>query len=425
MALETTTTPEGLNIFVESIPDSRIANIQALIKTGSVHEAEHEAGLSHALEHCTHVTEMFPTRQSLRDFDGENSILSNANTSYNRIVHFGIGPYVDPIMKRMGEVLFRATFDPDYITNEVKAINREALRDLDDLEGVHRNGMYYGLFGKPYGRDILGYHDRLMFTPEQLQDYYKRQYVQSNMALVAVGNVHMDEILAGIEDYFDPTPNPKPRHRLPKPERLDVDSTGLLMVDSENARINISTAMNEKFVRKYNERKVFYETAIDVIRSQCLESLRFDAGIAYVADASILKYNHEKAWMISAHVTTGPEHVNKARFILDDVMSRPAESYSDKKIASSIGRLRTYWLQHADSPDGKVDLHMGNLEQGQQPGDLNAFAETVLSQTNEDIRSALGEITTYLAKRRPMTHITGSKKAIKNVDAVIDQYDLM
>lgn len=425
MALESMTTPEGLHIYVESIPDTRIANIQALVKTGSVHESESEAGLSHALEHCTHVTEMFPTRQSLREFDGENSILSNANTSYNRIVHFGLGPYVNPIMQRMGEVLFRATFEQDYIANEVKAINREALRDLDDIEGVHRNGMYYGLFGKPYGRDILGYHDNLTFTPDQLQEYYKRHYVQSNMALVAVGNVNMDEILLGIDKYFDPTPNPKPRHTLPEPVRLDADTTGLLMPDSENARINISTAMDKKFVRRYTERKVFYETAIDVIRSQCLESLRFDAGIAYVADASILKYNHKKAWMFSAHVTTGPEHVRLARRILDDTLSKPADSYSDKRIASSIGRLRSYWLQHVDSPDGKVDLHMGNLEQGQKPTDLNAFADTVLSQTNEDIRSALEDITTYLSEHRPMTHITGSKKAIKGVDETIHQSILM
>lgn len=425
MALETTTTPGGMSIYVDSIPGSRIANIQALVKTGSVHEAEHEAGLSHALEHCTHVTEMFPSRQSLRDFDGENSILSNANTSYNRIVHFGIGPYVDPIMRRTGEVLFRATFEEDYIANEVKAINREALRDLDDIEGVHRNGMYYGLFGKPYGRDILGYHDSLMFTPEQLQDYYKRHYVQSNMALVAVGNVQMEEILQMVDKHFTPTTRPKPRHSLPAPERLDVDTTGLLMPGSENARINISTAFDKKFVRKYNKRKVFYETAIDVIRSQCLETLRFEAGLAYVADASVLKYNHENAWLLSAHVTTGPEHVNKARKLLTEVLVRPAESYSDKKIASSIGRLRSYWLQHVDSPDGKVDLHMGSLEQGQEPNDLNRFADTVLSQTHKDIRLALGDIAKHLADNRPMTHITGSKKAIKGADAIIDQFTLM
>ncbi len=425
MTLEKRTTSEGLRIYVDTVPNSRIADIQVLIGTGSVHETDEEAGLSHALEHCTHVTEMFPTRQKLRDFDGENSILSNANTSYTRILHFGLGPYVEPIMQRMGEVLFRATFESDYVTNEVKAINKEAQRDLDDIEGVHRNGTYYGLFGVPYGRDILGYSDDLSFTPEQLRAYYKRHYVQSNMALVAVGNVTMEEILQNIDRYFEPTPSPKPHVILPKPQRLDANATGLLLPGSENARLTVSTPINKKFLKKYRERKVFYETAIDVIRSQCLESLRFDAGLAYTADASLLKHNHPNAWTIAGYVTTSPENIHQAHSIITDIMNSPADSYSDKKIASSIGRLKTYWLRHVDSSDGKVDLHTGSLEQGMEPANLEDFADTVLSQTPDKVRSALQEIVTYLSRHDSMTHITGPEQAIQNVDELIEQSTIM
>lgn len=423
MALEKATTREGLRVYLEPIPNSRIADIEVFIGTGSVHETEDEAGLCHALEHTVHVTEMFPSRQSLRDFDGENSILSNAYTSYNHTRHVGYGPFIDPLMQRMGQVLFRATFEPDYIANEVKAIQQEAKRDLDDLRGVHRNGVYYGLFGKPYGRDILGYNDKLAFTPEQLRDYYKVNYVQSNMALVAVGNVSMEEILQAVDTHFEPSDTQKPSVVLHDPHRMDADSTGLVRNDSENARISVSVPMDQEFVQRYLDRKVLYETAIDVLRSQYLESLRFDAGIAYEADASILKHNNPRAWMISGYVTTGPEHVQQARSIINDVMNKPAASYSDNRIKSSIGRSRAFWLKHVD--DNKIDLHAGSLEQGIEPGDLDHFADTVLSQTSDAVRVALDDILRYSNTQVSMTHITGPDAAVGNTDELIDQSTIM
>lgn len=423
MALEKITTDQGLRVYVESIPNSRIADIEVVIGTGSVHETENEAGLCHALEHTVHVTDKFASRQTLRDFDGENSILSNAYTSYNHTLHVGYSPYVDPLMQRMGEVLFRATFEPDYIANEVKAIQQEAKRDLDDLSGVHRNGMYYGLFGKPYGRDILGYNDRLAFAPEQLQEYYKRNYVQSNMALVAVGNVGMEEILQAVDRYFEPSVHDQPQFVLPQPQRLGANSTGLIRTDSENARISVSTPMAPEFVEHYLDRKVLYETAIDVMRSQCLESLRFDAGIAYEADASFLKHNNPNAWTITGYVTTDPENVDQARTIIADAMNKSARSYTDKRIKSSIGRSRAFWLKHVD--DRKIDLHAGNLEQGIEPRDLNSFADAVLNQTTEDIRDALDDIIAYTGAASSMTHITGPQKAVANVDLIIDQSTIM
>jgi predicted Zn-dependent peptidase len=421
VALEKAITPEGLRIYVDTIPTAQTANIHAFVGTGSVHETDEQAGLSHALEHCTHVTEMFPTRQDLRDFDGENSILSNANTSYNRTLYFGMGPFVDPIMKRMGEVLFRATYPSDFIANEVNNIQREAKQYLDDIDNVHMNATYYGAFGKPYGREILGYSSRLDFTPEQLRNYYKHNYVQANMAIVAVGNVRMQDIINGVEQYFEPSDSVAPHVDLPQPKSLGVQTTGLLRKDSENARLSVSSPMDQNFVHRYLDNQVAYETATEVIRAQSLESLRLDAGIAYQAAAFIRTWNDPNAWMILGDVTTGSDTIDQARSILADVMSKPANNYADKKISSAIGRMRSYYLRHMDSIDGRVDMHIGKLERSTEPTDLNEFAKNALDLTHQDVRTALDNIVNCIGKNPSITHITGPDQAVKNADVMIDQ----
>ena len=179
--------------------------------------------------------------------------------------------------------------------------------------------------------------------------------------------------------------------------------------------------MDKEFVKKYLDRKVFYDTAVEVMRAQCLESVRFDAGIAYQADAHIRTWNDPNAWMIVGNAVTAPETVVQARSIITDVMNRPSASYSDKKIISAIGRMRSFWLMHLDSVDGRVDMHVGNLERKTEPDDPDEFANTVLNQTPDDIRSALDDIVGYISTQTATTHTTGPKRAVKGVDKLINQ----
>ena len=62
--------------------------------------------------------------------------------------------------------------------------------------------------GTPYeGRDPVGTLESVTsMTPQMLRDYYEQWYVPANMAIVAVGDMSVDDLEALVEDHFGSLP---------------------------------------------------------------------------------------------------------------------------------------------------------------------------------------------------------------------------
>ncbi len=424
ISLEKTTTPEGLRIYVDTIPTAETAKINGFVGVGSVHEANKLAGISHALEHCVHLsTDAFPDEQSLNEFTGINSLIANASTGYNSTSYYASGPEVEPNIKRLGEMLFRATFNPTLIPNEMLTVTREGYELRDTVDSLHDIASDYALFGKPYGRNIGGYADRIQFTPEQLQEFYRRHYVASNMAIVAVGNVRLEEVLRHVERYFDQSHEKKISIELPEPKHSGVNSTGLLSGTS-SAMIKIASPMMPSFVKKYLENKPAYEAAIAAISALSFTRFRTDTGISYDVHASFHDFNEPSAWSITGNATIDPSKIKKARSIFKDVLSRTNDSYSEMTIASAIGGTKAYILSQMDSIEDRTDLYVQNLEHNTEPIDLQNVVNTVRNLSHESVRNAIDEIVEYIDEHPPISHVTGPNKAMQSVDRLFQVNEL-
>jgi predicted Zn-dependent peptidase len=421
MALQKEKLDSGLRLFVDTVPGAETSNINIFVGTGSINEPEEVAGISHALEHCVHVsTDAFSNETKLNDFDGMNAIVSNAETSYNRTVYISSGPDIKPIIRRMGEILFRATYNPKAIKNEMSVIRREAYSRREDYYNLHDVSAFYAAFGKPYGRDVIGYADKLHFTPEQLKDYYDRHYVLSNMAIVAVGNVQIGELIDSVSEHFAGNQQVPGNVKLPEPTYLDADVTGLLQEGSDNATISITTPLDGGFVDKYIQHKQLYESAMRVIDNECNRVLRLKKGLSYDGGVIFRNDNHKNAWAIQGYVTVDQKNVDKARRVIKDVLSYDDKQYADRHINAAVGARRSSILSAMDSLEGRSDMHIHRLDYGQEPEDVRTVANSLKNLSNRAIRAAINDISDYISQSSSLSHITGGSKALKKAELLIN-----
>lgn len=419
MALEKITTSEGLRIYVDTIPTAETAKINAIVGVGSIHEPDMLTGISHAVEHCVFLgTDAFPDAQALAEYTGINALNDNADTWYNRTCYYATGPYVEPNIRRLGELLCRATFPPEHIPNELQTIVREVRTRNDDIETVHNIAVDYALFGHPYGRSVGGFIDHINYTPEQLERYYRHHYSLSNMALVAVGNVRMEEVLRDVDRYFTGTHNKKPSTQLPRPQQIDAKVSGMILDSDDNAIVSVVAAMNKKFAKKYLENKVLYTTAADVIHSLCYERFRQDTGLSYDSAFYLDDMNDPAAWSIGGRATVDPDKIKKTRRVFADILNRPASCYTDQTIASAIGSKKGEILSRMDSTEERTSLYIENLEHNIEPVDLREIAQSVRNLSIEDVRNAINDIVEYIDLHPPITHVSGPKKAVKIAEKV-------
>lgn len=425
MALEHVTTPEGMDIYVDTMPEREVAKITAFVDVGSVDEPDKLAGISHALEHCTYLsTRMFANEEALNEFTGINSLDANADTYYTRTCYYASGPHVDPNMKRLGELLFQATFNEEYIANELSVINREAHDTRDDMSRIHDVASDYALFGKPYGRSVIGYADKINFSVEQLKRFYERHYTMSNMALIAVGNVRMEEILQGVEHYFDHSVKEKYRAKRVAPNKSDFDKTGLLFDDSDLAAIRVASPMDRSFVDMYLKNKVNFDAAMRAIGGLCYRRFRLDTGVSYDGSVDFYDLNDPVAWSVGGNATISPEDTKKATSLFKDILSRPSSSYSNAAIASAIGNIKGETLSAMDSIVDRMELYIQDLEHQVTPVDLRRVATSVRELSHEGVRSAIDEVVEYIGTHPLKTHISGSKRAIKSADKLFRLSDI-
>lgn len=421
MALEKITTSSGLNIYVDTMPDREITAIKACVGVGSIHETDATAGISHALEHIVHdSTELFPDEKSLNEFTGMHSLYGNAHTNYTQTVYDSIGPYVKPAIKRVGELLFRATFDPRFVPNELATVTREIYERRENADTVHGVAADYAFFGMPYGRAIGGYPDHLDYSIEELEQFYRRHYVSSNMALVAVGNIRAEDLVNYVNKFFDNSAKKKPISKQPTPHSLGVETVGLQMDGYDTSFVRYGVPMDKAMVKKYLNNKLLYETAMQAMSDLCFLRFRTETGLAYDASTDVYDHNSPKAWAIAGDTNVDPSNIKKARSLFKEIFSTPGSEYSHKAIASAIGTSRSATLSMMDSVEQVSDLYVADLALGIEPTDPRQEVQSIHNLAPEAVRETIDEIVDYFASRVPITQITGPKKAVKLADKIID-----
>lgn len=193
------TLPNGLRVLCEVMPRVSSSALAMFVRTGSRHEAPHQHGVSHFLEHmCFKGNERRDCHSINVAFDELGSIY-NAFTSKEHTVYYGWVP-ADRTTAQLELLadLVRPTLPPADYEMERKVILEEIAMGDDAFERHVSNFLHKVIFGDhPLGHEILGEKETIAQLPrDEMLGYLRQRYTADNTVLLASGAIDPDELLA-------------------------------------------------------------------------------------------------------------------------------------------------------------------------------------------------------------------------------------
>jgi zinc protease len=212
--------PNGMPVIVQEHRGSDVVALQLWVRAGARDETASELGLAHYLEHMLFKgTATRPPGFVDRDVEGVGGRI-NAATSWDYTYYHALLPTPRAVagIEMLADVAVNASLDATLLDQEKQVVLEEMRLNDDNPNRFLSRRLFADLFpGHPYGRQIIGTADLVRgLTRDTLVAFYRRHYVPESFALVVVGAVRPDEVVAAAGKAFGHLPRTGFR-RLPTP----------------------------------------------------------------------------------------------------------------------------------------------------------------------------------------------------------------
>ena len=227
----TGTLDNGLTYYLRhnDSPGKNLA-VRLLVNIGSVDETDEEAGIGHFIEHMLfNGTNDYPGNslgEALREIGVElgpdiNAHVGHDETVYQIAVRLDAAHKAPLVFHALAQMAGAATFEADAVESE-RGIVLDEMRFRRESVNGFINSEFDRVYtqGTPYeGRDPAGTIDTVQsMTPEMLRAFYDKWYVPSNMAVVVVGDLPVEDLEALVAGHLGPLPSGEGR----QPPSVDI-----------------------------------------------------------------------------------------------------------------------------------------------------------------------------------------------------------
>jgi predicted Zn-dependent peptidase len=187
----------GVRIVTEAMPSVRSVSLGYWIGTGSRHEGDPEAGLSHLIEHLLFKgSDRYASVEIDQIFDAMGAEL-NAGTGkettslYARVIDAHLADAFDVMSEMVWQPAFRE------VDSEREVILEEIAMYEDDPQDKVFDVLGEAVFGDhPLGRAIIGRAEVVAGTPvDAIRAFHAARYVPRNVVIAAAGSVDHDALV--------------------------------------------------------------------------------------------------------------------------------------------------------------------------------------------------------------------------------------
>jgi predicted Zn-dependent peptidase len=201
------TLPSGLRIVTENIDSVRSISVGIWVKTGSRHERDEEAGITHFLEHM-----LFKGTKKRSQFDISSSIeaaggMLNAFTSSEYTCYYVrcLDSELNTALDVLSDMVLNSKFPEKEIVKEKKVVIEEMKMYRDSPEDFIFEEFGAQVFeNHPLGRPIIGYESTVSaFKRDELFGYLSQRYQPWNIILSVAGNVEHEKVLRLGKEFFN------------------------------------------------------------------------------------------------------------------------------------------------------------------------------------------------------------------------------
>ncbi len=204
-------TPAGTEVLIESMPHLRSCAVGFWVKGGSCHEAVHEEGLAHFIEHTVFKgTERFPTPDLMAEATDRLGGSVDAFTGKESACFYGkvLKEQLPDLVAILGDLVTSPRFDAEELARE-RGVILEEIAQSEDQPDDWVSELFYGNFWKdsPLAHPILGTRDQVAaYGPAEADAFFRRTYRGPNLLISAAGAVEPEAFLDLLRPVLDRLP---------------------------------------------------------------------------------------------------------------------------------------------------------------------------------------------------------------------------
>lgn len=283
----------GVRILVEPVTHVKSAAVGLWCKTGSRHEKENEAGITHLIEHMLFKgTQTRTARQIAEEIEGRGGSL-NAFTDKEMTCYYCrvLASETEHGIDVLTDMMLHSLIDPEELKRE-ESVVLEEIRRSEDEPGDHVHDLHLeARWGHhPLGRPVIGTKESVSgFKREDLKTYIDRRYVGSNVLLAVAGNVDPESIKRSAEVHLGKIPAANGDEEVPRPE--GKSGRNMVKKDVEQVHFCIGTDGCSVYDKDLYTLIVLDGALGGSMSSRLFQEIREKRGLAYSVGSYMLTYS--------------------------------------------------------------------------------------------------------------------------------------
>ncbi|HEX9703778.1 MAG TPA: pitrilysin family protein [Gemmatimonadales bacterium] len=401
-----TTAPNGVVVLSERVPTVRSAAIGVWVKSASAHEARHQMGVSHLLEHMVFKgTERRSAQEIALALESRGGSLdaytSRDATSFQARV-------LDADLPRALDVLTDLVRHPTLREADLQLERNVILEEINTVLDTP-DDLVFDLSAEalwpehPYGYSILGTRETVTsLSAEQLQRLHQRAYVPRNCVISAAGNLEHDRLLdlLGAQGWFNGSSedgDPPQAPTIP-PAVRDAE----LRREKHTAQTHIVFATDT--VPFADRRKYAVLVLANIfgggMSSRLFQRIREELGLAYAIYAYTSFYEH--CGVVGVYVGTQPATAEQAaRAIRDEYARLATESLRGASLDEAKQQTQGQLVLSLEGPAARMYRLAGAALYGEPYRSLDEMLADVQALTEDEVGAAASEF--FAPERQTVT----------------------
>jgi predicted Zn-dependent peptidase len=290
----------GVRVLVEPVGHVRSAAIGLWCRTGSRHETDGEAGITHLIEHMLFKgTEKRTAKEIAESIEGRGGSL-NAFTDKESTCYYcrTLSDDSENGVDVLTDMMLHSLFDPEEMSREQGVILEEIKRSEDEpSDHVHDLHLQYRWGEHPLGKPIIGTPASVSsFTRPDIEKYIDRRYRAENVLLSVAGNVEPEAILKAAEQTLGKIPHTTSDAQPERPK--GVASLNLVGKDVEQVHFCIGTDGTSLYDADLYTQAVLDAALGGSMSSRLFQEIRERRGLAYAIGSYSLSYGAGGAFTV-------------------------------------------------------------------------------------------------------------------------------
>ena len=352
MKTEIITLSNGLRVAVDEMKNVQTVCVAVFVNTGSRNEDENINGISHFLEHMAFKgTKTRNAKQIAQDFDDIGGRI-NAYTSKERTVYYAkvLKKHARFATEFLADILQNSTFDEKELEKERGVILQEIAMTHDTPDDIIFDYFQEAAFpNQALGRSILGSEDNVKkFKRQDLQNYIDQQYNNSNIVVVASGNIKQAEFIKYVENSFTKLGN----NKIKKAE-VGKYHGGDFRKEKKLEQTNLILGFDgvSYMDENYYNCQILSSILGGGMSSRLFQEVREKRGLAYSVYA--FNYANFDSGSFGIYSATAPKSANELIKVVNDQLQKITKNITNIELKRAKSQLKAGLLMAAESSNNR------------------------------------------------------------------------